>query len=77
MNNVTISIEMRIEAGSESAAREYAAMYGIDVTLAKWQRNCNGKGGRLYVVGSAPLSVAKHPQEAAESLPDKRAVDNI
>jgi hypothetical protein len=64
MNNVTISIEMRIDAGSEDEARQYAAEHGIDATYSKWQRNCDGKGGRLYVVASAPLSVARSPQNA-------------
>ena len=55
MGDITISIEVRIEAGSESAARQYAAMHGIDATRAKWFANLGGKGGRLYAAAAAPF----------------------
>jgi hypothetical protein len=64
MSNVTISIEMRIDADSEDEARQYAAEHGIDVTFAKWHRNCDGKSGRLYAVTSAPLPLTPSPQNA-------------
>jgi len=68
MNDITISVEIRIEAGSESEARKYAAAHGIDTTRAHWQRNPGSKEGRLYVAGSSPLGVAqffKYDAEAA------------
>lgn len=68
MSDITISIEMRIEAGSESEAREYAAAYGIDTTRAHWHRNPGSKGGRLYVAGSAPLHAAQFSKNGAEAV---------
>ncbi len=47
-NDIKVSIEVRIEADSESAARQYAATNGIDVEQAKWSPNGDDKGGRLY-----------------------------
>jgi hypothetical protein len=47
-NDIKVSIEVRIEADSEGAARQYAASNGIDVADAKWSPNGNDKGGRLY-----------------------------
>jgi hypothetical protein len=67
MSNVTISIEMRIDAGSEDEARRYAVEHGIDVTFAKWQWNCDGKSGRLYAVASSPLSVAPRRKRLTDS----------
>jgi len=55
MNDITISVEIRIEAGSESEARKYAAAHGIDTTRAHWQRNPGSQEGRLYVTDSSPL----------------------
>ena len=46
--DIKVSIEVRIEADSESAARQYAASNGIDVNLAKWSPNSDDNGGRLY-----------------------------
>jgi hypothetical protein len=46
--DIKVSIEVRIEADSESAARQYAANNGIDVNLAKWSPNSDNNGGRLY-----------------------------
>ncbi len=46
--DIKVSIEVRIEADSESAARQYAANNGIDVNLAKWSPNSDDNGGRLY-----------------------------
>jgi hypothetical protein len=68
MNNVKISIEMRIEAGTESEARQYAAAHSIDVTLARWHRNSDCEGGRLYVVASTPLSAAQCSHNAAGNI---------
>ena len=76
MNNVKISIEMRIEAGTESEARQYAAMHSIDVTLARWHKNSDCSGGRLYVVASTPFSAAQRSRNAAEGLRDSHATDN-
>jgi hypothetical protein len=76
MNNVKISIEMRIEAGTESEARQYAAMHSIDVTLARWHRNSDCNGGRLYVVASTPLCAVQCSHNAAEGLHDSHAAGN-
>ena len=50
MNDIKLSIEIRIEAGSEGAARKYATAHGIDVNGAKWHRNPGEVGGRLYAL---------------------------
>lgn len=77
MNNVKISIEMRIEAGTEIEARQYAAAHSIDVTLARWHRNSDCNGGRLYVVASTPLSAVRCSHNAAEGLRDSHAAGNL
>ena len=51
-NDIKVSIEVRIEADSESAARQYAATHGIDVNSAKWAPNGDDKGGRLYAAST-------------------------
>ncbi len=51
-NDIKVSIEVRIEAISESAARQYAAKHGIDVNHAKWASNGDDKGGRLYAAST-------------------------
>lgn len=62
MSDIKISIEVRIEASNESAARQYAARHGIDVSRAKWFPNLGGKDGRLYAATSAPFP-AIQPRE--------------
>ncbi len=56
MSDIKISIEVRIDADSESAARQYAATYGINVTRSEWCPNSGGKDGRLYAVATAPFT---------------------
>lgn len=46
-SDVKICIETRIEADSESKARQYAASNNVDLCYAKWHPN-HDKGGRLY-----------------------------
>lgn len=65
MGDIKISIEVRIEAGTESAARQYAAVHGIDGTLAKWFPNPVGKGGRLYATAAMPFSIPAFPVNSA------------
>jgi hypothetical protein len=60
-NDIEVRIEVRIEADSESAAREYAATNGINVHQAKWSPNSDDKGGRLYATTTI-LSRAINPQ---------------
>jgi hypothetical protein len=55
MNEIKISIELRIEAPSESAARQYASAHGIDVSNGKWYPNHGGNGGRLYATSTTPF----------------------
>jgi hypothetical protein len=59
MSSVKISIEVRIDADSESEARQYAATHGIDVNNAKWHPNSGGKDGRLYAVATIPFPTPK------------------
>jgi hypothetical protein len=77
MNNVKISIEMRIEAGTESEARQYAVAHSIDVALARWHRNSDCEGGRLYVVASTPLSAGQRSHDAAADLCGSNVPDHI
>ena len=56
MNEIKISIEVRIEAPSESAARQCASAHGIDVDAGKWYPNHGGDGGRLYVTSTTPFA---------------------
>jgi hypothetical protein len=51
-NDIRVSIEIRIEAISESAARQYAARHDIDVHQAKWSPNGDDNGGRLYAAST-------------------------
>ena len=60
-NDIKVSIEVRIEADSESAAREYAANNGIDVNLAKWSPNSDDNGGRLYAATTFFSRAADRP----------------
>lgn len=55
-NDIKVSIEIRIEAISESAARQYAARHGIDVQQAKWSANSDDEGGRLYAASTVIVS---------------------
>jgi hypothetical protein len=50
--DIKVSIEVRIEADSEDAARQYAAKHGIDVDHARWSPNGDDKGGRLYAAST-------------------------
>lgn len=59
--DIKVSIEVRIEADSESAARQYAASNGIDLNLAKWSPNGNDDGGRLYATTTFFSRVADNP----------------
>ena len=68
MSDVKISIEIRIEAGTEGEARKYAAAHGIDTTCAHWQRNSSSKGGRLYVADSTPLRSAQFSKNGAGAV---------
>ncbi len=61
MSEIKISIEIRIDAGSESAARQYATAHGIDVTRSEWCPNDSGKDGRLYAAATAPFSSSHFP----------------
>ena len=56
MNDIKISIELRIEANSESAARRYAAKHGINIGDAKWYPNRESKGGgKFYASTNTPF----------------------
>jgi hypothetical protein len=59
--DIKVSIEVRIEADSENAAREYAASNGIDVNMAKWSPNSDDKGGRLYAAATFFSRAADNP----------------
>ncbi len=65
MGEIKITIEVRIEADSEGAARQYALAQGIDVTNAKWSSDFGGKGGRLYVVATTPFPNIQLPAGTA------------
>ena len=56
MDDVKVSIDIRLEAGSERQARRYAAQHGIDTSCAKWSKNHQDDGGRLYIVVSSASS---------------------
>ncbi len=53
MEQVKVSIDIRLEAGSERQALHYAAQHGIDTSCAKWSKNHQDEGGRLYIVVSS------------------------
>lgn len=54
MDDIRISIEMRIEAASEFGARRYAAKCGISVSDEKWYPHRGTNGGKLYISSSSP-----------------------
>ncbi len=56
MDDVKVSIDIRLEAGSERQALRYAAQHGIDTSCAKWSKNHQGDGGRLYIAISSASS---------------------
>jgi hypothetical protein len=46
---VKVSIEICIEASTETAAREYASKHGMNTAnRSPWRRHHSGDGGRLY-----------------------------
>jgi hypothetical protein len=53
MDDVRVSIDVRLEAGSERQALRYAAQHGIDTSCAKWSKNHEDDGGRLYIAFSS------------------------
>lgn len=65
MSEIKISIEVRIEACSESVARQYAGAHGIDVRDGKWYPNHGSDGGRLYVTSTTPF--AGLPQQTGQA----------
>ena len=58
MNNIRVSIDIRIEADSESRARRYAVKHGFDAAGARWSKNHESDGGRLYIVFTSLASIS-------------------
>jgi hypothetical protein len=45
---INVSIEICIEATNETAAREYAAIHGINMSRSRWYPHRGGHCGRIY-----------------------------
>jgi hypothetical protein len=64
MDDIKISIELCVEATSESAARHYAVTHGVDTSAAKWSPDHDGKGrGKLYASTSTPFARVVQSQQ--------------
>ncbi len=77
MDDVKISIEIRIEAVSEFSARRYAAKCGISASEGKWYPHRGTNGGKLYVSSSTPETRIAQALDAnarlcAGSVPEKK-----
>lgn len=73
MDDVRISIEMRIEARSEFSARRYAEKCGLSVSDGKWYPHRDTNGGKLYISSSAPCQGIAQALAADASLCGGRA----
>lgn len=73
MDDVKISIEIRIEAASEFSARRYAVKCGISASDEKWYPHRGTSGGKLYISSSIPFTGIAQTLDADARLCGGRA----